>query len=62
MAMMKVFYEIKNKVNGIRIDYYSAKTFCALKNSLEADLINFSHVAKKMFQNVMKQPRFLNDD
>lgn len=33
MSFLHLFYRIKSAVNGIRIDYYSSKTFTALKNS-----------------------------
>ena len=33
MSFLQLFYRIKSGVNGTRIDYYSSKTFTALKNS-----------------------------
>lgn len=56
---MKFFYEVKIKVEGIRTDYYSTKTFCALKNSSEEDILAVTFVSKRMFQNIMKQSRYV---
>lgn len=33
---IKFFCGLKEKLVGIRTDYYSSKTFCALKNANEA--------------------------
>ena len=58
---MKFFYEIKKKVKGIRTDYYSTKTFYALKNSIESDLKSMTNVSKRMFEAVFKMPRIYGE-
>lgn len=58
---MKFFYHIKVKANGIRTDYYSNKTFLALKNSSEADLKSITHASRRMFEAIFKMPRIYGD-
>lgn len=57
VMFMKFFYEIKKKINGVRTDYYSTKTFCAIKNSTEADLTAITNLSRGMYNNIMKFPR-----
>ena len=59
---MKFFCEVKSKVEGIRTDYYSTKTFCALKNSSEEEIVAVTFVSKRMFHNIMKQSRIVHSE
>ena len=52
MNYMKFLYEVKSDVSKIRTDYYSTKTFYALKNSTEEDLSTITKVSKRMYLNI----------
>lgn len=52
---IKFFCHLKEKLVGIRTDYYSSKTFCALKNATENELSQLTKVVQKMYSNIMEK-------
>lgn len=55
---MKVFASIKNQLVKVRSDYYSNKTFNALKNTPEEKLKAATRVAYNMLKQIMAFSRF----
>ena len=56
LKFFKIFFTIKKAIPGVRNDYYSSKTFDALKNS-PADLLEkASKILWSMFREIMKVP------
>ena len=53
MDIVTFFCEIKEKVYGGRADYYSNKTFLAMKNATEHELRSMGKVFKKMYNDVV---------
>ena len=62
LHFMKFLFEVKTKTSATRTDYYSTKTFCALKNSSEQDLTSLTSILKKIFTNICKAQKFFMEE
>ena len=62
VRFMKFLFEVKNKIEGTRTDYYSTKTFCALKNSSQEDLASLTSILKKVFASICKVQKFFIEE
>ena len=55
---MKLFADIKKNLIGIRNDYYSAKTFNALKNCSAETLNRTTKILKIILEEILALPLF----
>jgi hypothetical protein len=56
MSFLHLFYHIRNGISGTRIDYYSSKTFTALKNSDTETLKKLTKVLLAMADELYNMP------
>ena len=57
LCFFKIFYIAKKQISGIRNDYYSQKTFSAIKNSKADILKQAGKVLLSMIENIFKLPK-----
>lgn len=57
IKFIKLFSDLKNKQVGLKTDYYSNKTFCALKNASESELLLLTKIMYTMYLNVMRESK-----
>ena len=60
IEFVKFFCLIKDSIPSIRTDYYSNKTFCAIKNANEYELKMATRAVSRMYNNIMNCPRKSN--
>ena len=62
LHFMKFLFEVKTKISTTRTDYYSTKTFCALKNSSQQDLTSLTAILRKIFTNIYQTHKYFMEE